>query len=225
MRNFGKKLIVLLLALALLASMTTAFAAGTAAATTKALPADVASDAWYAEAANFVWQNGYMQGTASGFEPDGTVTRAQLFQTLYRIQGSPAVTAAASFSDVPAGAWYAKAAAWAKETGLSDGTSRGFEGGTPVDRQQIAKVLAAYASLNGKTLKSGKLDAFSDADSVASWARSAVALMAGSGIMRSPRWRKSTGSWRRTRARASASPTRTRRRRRSSCFRCCASPD
>lgn len=182
MKNFGKKLIVLLLTLALLASMMTAFAAGTA-ATSKALPADVASDAWYAEAANFVWQNGYMQGTNLGFEPDGTVTRAQLFTTLYRIQGSPAVTSTSSFADVPADAWYAKAAAWAKQAGITDGTPKGFEGGTPIQRQQIAKVLADYAALNGKTLKSGNLDKFSDAAQIASWAKIAVTMMAGSGIM------------------------------------------
>ena len=111
------------------------------------------------------------------------MTRAQLFTTLYRIQGSPAVTSTSSFADVPADAWYAKAAAWAKQAGITDGTPKGFEGGTPIQRQQIAKVLADYAALNGKTLKSGNLDKFSDAAQIASWAKIAVTMMAGSGIM------------------------------------------
>jgi 5'-methylthioadenosine/S-adenosylhomocysteine nucleosidase len=183
LKTFTKKFLVLLLTLAMLASMLTAFAADVPAKTAKALPADVAADAWYVKAVQYVWQNGYMQGTAAGFEPEATVSRAQLFTTLYRIEGSPAVASASSFADVPAGAWYAKAAAWAKETGLASGTSKGFEGSAPIQRQQMAKVLAAYAALKGKTLKVGSLSQFSDADKIASYASSAVAMMAGSGVM------------------------------------------
>lgn len=47
---------------------------------------DVAKDAWYAEAVEFCVENGLMQGTDNGkFEPEGTVTRAQMAKILMRL--------------------------------------------------------------------------------------------------------------------------------------------
>lgn len=181
MSKIGKKLISLLLALAMTASA--AALAADPAASAKAAPTDVAKDAWCAEAVDYVWQNGYMQGSGAAFNPDGTVTRAQLFATLYRVQGSPSVTAASSFSDVSADAWYARSAAWAKASRLTSGTAAGFDADRLINRQQLAKILASYAALNGVTLKSGDLSKFSDAAQVANYAKAAVKLMTGSAVM------------------------------------------
>ena len=75
--------------------------------------ADVDAAAWYAEAVNYVIENGIMGSTSTDakvFTPNGTVTRATVYQTLYNLEGKPAVTEAASFADV-AGTWYADSAA------------------------------------------------------------------------------------------------------------------
>ena len=52
--------------------------------------ADVAANAWYADAVEYVRDNGLMSGTSTTtFSPDGTMTRAMLATTLYREAGSP----------------------------------------------------------------------------------------------------------------------------------------
>ena len=52
--------------------------------------ADVAADAWYAEAVEYVRDNGLMSGTsATTFAPNDTMTRSMLATTLYREAGSP----------------------------------------------------------------------------------------------------------------------------------------
>lgn len=68
---------------------------------------DVAADAWYADAAQYVRDNGVMSGTsATAFSPDVTMTRAMLATVFYRAAGSPAVSGAANFRDVAADSWY-----------------------------------------------------------------------------------------------------------------------
>ena len=59
---------------------------------------DVSADSWYADAVDYVRSNGLMSGTsAATFDPDGTMTRSMLAQTLYRAAGSPAVSGSDSF--------------------------------------------------------------------------------------------------------------------------------
>ena len=62
--------------------------------------ADVAVDAWYAEAVEYVRDNGLMSGTsATTFSPNDTMTRSMLATTLYREAGSPAVSGSDAFTD------------------------------------------------------------------------------------------------------------------------------
>ncbi len=73
---------------------------------------DVPADAWYADSVAYCWENGLMSGTTdTTFSPGETMTRAMLVTTLYRAEGSPAVSQTAGFSDVEPNAWYADAVA------------------------------------------------------------------------------------------------------------------
>ena len=67
-----------------------------------ALAADETPAPWYAEAQAYVTDKGYMTGTDKGFEPDGTVDRATVFQTLYNLEGKPAPENSAVLTD---GGW------------------------------------------------------------------------------------------------------------------------
>ena len=108
---------------------------------------DVSADAWYADAVAYVRDNGLMSGTsAAAFDPDGTMTRAMLAQTLYRAAGSPAVSGSDSFTDTAEGAWYADAVLWASRQGVISGYGSGLFGtDDPVTREQIAAILWRYA--------------------------------------------------------------------------------
>ena len=157
-----------------------------AAAETPADWADVDAAAWYAEAVNYVIDNGIMGSTSADakvFTPDGTVTRATVFQTLYNMEGKPAVSETATFTDV-AGTWYADSAAWAEDTGLTTGDGTGaYAGDRAVTRAELATIFARYAEVKGLATTAGDLSTYADADDVAEWAADGMAVAVGSGIM------------------------------------------
>ena len=86
---------------------------------------DVSSDAYYADAVAWAVEKGITSGTsATVFSPDATCTRAQIVTFLWRGSGSPAsASAVQQFSDISLNAYYAPAAAWAVENGITSGTS------------------------------------------------------------------------------------------------------
>ena len=85
--------------------------------------ADVAEDAYYAQAVLWAVEKGITKGTSeTTFSPDQTCTRAHAVAFLYRLAGSPAVTGS-SFQDVTADAYYNAAVAWAVQQGITKGTS------------------------------------------------------------------------------------------------------
>ena len=97
---------------------------GSPASKTAEIPfADVAEDAYYAQAVLWAVENGITKGTSeTTFSPDQTCTRAHAVAFLYRLAGSPAVTGS-SFQDVAADAYYNAAVAWAVQQGITKGTS------------------------------------------------------------------------------------------------------
>ena len=142
MRNL-KRMGAALLALALVLGMKlTAFAA---AADTGF--SDVSADAWYADAVAYVRDNGLMSGTsAAAFDPDGTMTRAMLAQTLYRAAGSPAAEAGTDFADeADISAYAAQAVDWARASGVVNGADGNrFLPRDSATRAQVAVILRNY---------------------------------------------------------------------------------
>ena len=86
--------------------------------------ADVSTSSYYNEAVQWAVANGVTSGTsATTFEPDAPVTRAQVVTFLYRDAGSPSASGSTSFADVPTNAYYADAVRWAVSQGITAGTS------------------------------------------------------------------------------------------------------
>lgn len=142
---------------------------------------DVAADAWYAEAAVYVRDNGIMNGTtATTFSPNATMTRAMLAAVLYRVSGSPAVSGEDSFTDTTPGTWYANAVLWASQNGIVGGYGNGLFGtNNPVNREQIATILWRYAGQPAAESAA----AFADATTISSFARDAVNWARANGII------------------------------------------
>ena len=91
--------------------------------------ADVPADAYYAKAVAWAVENGITDGTSdTTFAPGTICTRAQGAALLYRAAGSPAVSGSAAFTDVAADAYYADAAAWAEQKGITGGIGNGLFG-------------------------------------------------------------------------------------------------
>lgn len=105
--------------------------------------ADIPEGAYYAEAANWCWEQGILTGTA--LNGDTPMTRAAAADAMYWAAGSPAVTLAV-FSDIPAGSSYTNAASWGAANGIISGYGNSSFGvNEPVTRQQMAAVLWRYA--------------------------------------------------------------------------------
>ena len=112
--------------------------------------ADVPSGSYYEKAVLWAVENGITTGTSdTTFGPDAACTRAQSAALLYRAAGSPAVSGSAAFHDVAADAYYAAAAAWAEQKGITDGVGNGLFGPqNDCTRAQIVTFL--YRMYQGK---------------------------------------------------------------------------
>lgn len=76
------------------------------------------------------------------FEPGRALTRAELIAVLANVANADVSTATASFSDVPADAWYAGSAAWARQKGLV--TTSTFSGGGVVTQAEANRIVDRF---------------------------------------------------------------------------------
>ena len=123
---------------------------------------------WYADAVKYVTDKGLMNGTDDNqFSPSVTTTRAMLMTVLARYAGE----------DTTGGAtWYEKGMNWAKANGVSDGTNPNAN----ITREQLVTMMYRYA---GSPKADGKLDSFSDAASVSTYAADAMQWAVANGIV------------------------------------------
>ena len=148
------------------------------------LPTDVPPTAWYAPAVAFVREAGYMDSTGQGFLPAGTVSRGMVYQTFYNMAGQPEVAEAATFTDVE-GKWYAEAAAWAEDSGLTTGVGNQlFAGDKAMTRQELAKAFADYALFMDLTPEElPDLSLYADAESLSAWAIEGMQISLSLGLL------------------------------------------
>ena len=129
---------------------------------------DVASSAWYADAVQYVTDKGLMNGTGDNkFSPNASTTRGMLMTVLARYAGEDTT------GSTP---WYQKGMEWAKINGVSDGTNPEVN----ITREQLVTMLYRYA---GSPAADGKLDSFTDAASVSSYAVNAMQWAVANGIV------------------------------------------
>lgn len=147
---------------------------------------DVAPGQWYYEDVRFAVENGLFQGVGGGrFNPGGTMERGMMTTVLHRLAGEPPTAYSPAFTDIPSGQWYTQGTIWCAQMGIVNGVGDGrFAPAQVVTRQQIAVMLYNYAVKTGQIIgQRGDLTAFSDAGSVAVWARDAVSWAVGVGIL------------------------------------------
>lgn len=146
---------------------------------------DVTTDAWYAEAVDYVTARGYMAGTGEDtFAPNAAVTRAMFVTVLAKMAGAETDNNVHPFEDVPAGTWYSGAVAWAAEQGIVCGTGAGkFSPEKNITRQDMSLILANFVMAIGYKLPQEEQKTFADADKISAYAREAVAFGTGAGLM------------------------------------------
>ena len=148
---------------------------------------DVSANDWFASAVDYVTDNGMMNGTGTNtFGPKANTTRGMVVTVLYRLENEPS-TAAASFTDVASGAYYANAVAWANANGIVSGYGNGkFGPNDKVTREQFAAILYRYAQYKKYDVSVGEdtnILSYDDAQSISSYAVSAIQWACGSGVL------------------------------------------
>ena len=105
---------------------------------------DVFAGDYYYDAVQWAAEQGITGGVSKNlFAPDASCTRAQIVTFLWRAAGSPEPETMSACADVPATAYYAKAVAWAVETGITKGLSAdAFGPDAPCTRAQAVTFLA-----------------------------------------------------------------------------------
>ena len=147
---------------------------------------DVSEEDWFAQPVQFAAGRELFSGIGAGaFGPQETMSRAILVTVLYQLEERPEVGDETAFQDVPAGAWYQKAAQWAAGQGITGGTGEGrFSPQASISRESLALML--YRCAGSPELSPGEreqLSRFRDGDLVSSWSRDAVAWACANGIM------------------------------------------
>lgn len=151
---------------------------------------DVAEDAWYHDYVYDLVYRGVVNGmTATTYEPEGKLTRAQ-FVKLLACSLADAETLKTYEGQHPfkdsEGHWAEAYIAWAKDKGIVEGVSATeFDPEAPITREQMATIFGRYALKQGIELPKSENAAgsFPDADKISEYAREFVELMRIAGIL------------------------------------------
>jgi hypothetical protein len=152
--------------------------------------ADVAADAgndWYADAVSFVSAREIMNGDggvgATNFAPSTELSCGMMAQILFNLDNADAddIAGTSTFDDTGS-AWYAQAANWALEQGITNGYGNGnFGGDDLITREQAVIMLYRYAG--EPTADASTLNGFVDAADVSDYAQAAMAWATQAGII------------------------------------------
>jgi hypothetical protein len=132
-----------------------------------------------------------MVGTSTSpmqFSPNVSLTRGMIVTILDRMAGSPDVAGLAdSFSDVPAGQWYADAVKWAAAEGIVAGYGDGrFGPNDPLTKEQLAALIHRTQQSSGKIPANDPTGSktYTDLDKVSDWAKNVVTTLNAQGIFK-----------------------------------------
>ena len=129
-----------------------------------------------------------MQGTKN-FAPNANITKAQVAQVLFNMEGQPKVenpTVFTELSDVYTAEWYADAVAWAYSTGVVTGdlNAKKFFPNVDVTREQLALMMYRYADYKEYDVTAtSNYEGLVNADKVNNWAADGMSWAVGQGLI------------------------------------------
>ena len=148
---------------------------------------DVSRSAPYYEDVMDANYYGLMAGVSGKtFDTESTITRAMWVTMLYKMAGQPAVQSKDTFTDVKTGDWFAQAATWAVEQGITAGYEDGSFGvNQTITRQEMAVMASKFAAQykDAVVSASANLAGYADAGELDSWASEAMSWALSSGVM------------------------------------------
>lgn len=173
MKKVQKRLISAVLTACILATMTPAV---WAADSFSDMPGDYSASALQAAV-----DHGLLKGTDGKLNPGGLLTRAEMAAVLVRAFGAGKTAPLTGFADVSSGAWYMEPLSAAVYMKAFQGDGSRLYPAKAITRQEAFVVLSRLLALNAG--EAAVLNQFSDAASVADWAREGLAAMVKAGYV------------------------------------------
>lgn len=183
MKKNPKRLISLILTIAILLAIAPILAAGAGVSDFN----DVAKSHWAYNYIDECVKTGLFKGVSSTeFNPEGEMTRGMFVTVLSRYAKADTDDSETSaFTDVEMGMWYTGAITWAKENGIAEGVSATkFEPNTIVTREQAATFISRYMEFGDiDLLETESPSEFTDSEDISDYAVDAVEMCRISGIL------------------------------------------
>ena len=138
---------------------------------------------WYRAAVEYTLGNEIFKGVSStSFAPNQEMTRGMFVTVLGRLAGAQG--GVSGFVDVSAKQYYAPYVGWAKESGIVNGISATrFAPEDPITREQLCKMMAAFAKYQGVPLGETTQKVFADDARISNWAKREVYKCAAAGLV------------------------------------------
>lgn len=148
---------------------------------------DVIESDWFYPYVKNAYENKFMLGTSdTEFEPQTALTRAMFVTILHRIDGEKN-EGENVFADVPEGAYYRNAVAWASANGIVMGMSdTEFAPDVNITREQMAAILYRYAKYKNLDTSAGdntNILSYDDFGDISEYAVTAMQYTAGTGLI------------------------------------------
>lgn len=137
------------------------------------------------DAADFGAARALWTGTGEReFSPEMIMNRAMLATVLWRLDGAEYKGSVELFPDVPEDAWFASAAAWGGETGVVQGTGKGFAPDVALTAEQMLVMLYRYTTYADLLVPAAEDTGAGAPEGTSSWAAEAVAWAINAGLVR-----------------------------------------
>ncbi len=146
---------------------------------------DLDYDQWYFPSVNYMYSNGYMNGTGNKlFSPDENLTRSMTVEILYRASNQIG-SADISFEDVSPDDSCFEAVQWAVGNNIMDGYNDTLFGADdPITREQLMIILYRYAQTQADFTPAEDVPlTFGDLDQLSNYATEAAAWMTQNSII------------------------------------------
>lgn len=142
---------------------------------------DMTGYEWAMPAVKYLGEKGIVSGKENGvFDPSGYITREEFVKIIVCAFEIEEVDEITIFSDVASDAWYKKYIASAVKAGIVSGISDGMFGtGKNITRQDVAVIASRALSAPSNSVTTS----FTDNESIADYAKSAVAWMCEQGYI------------------------------------------
>jgi hypothetical protein len=146
---------------------------------------DVAADAWYGTAVDFIAARGITTGTGGGkYSPDAKLTRAEFLVMLMRSYGiAPDANPSDNFADA-GNTWYTHYLAAAKRRHLGGIGKKSSLRSRNQRQEMFTRFIQRSEGYRGLQRHGGRRPELPDADKIAPWAKTAIEFLSKMGVSR-----------------------------------------